>query len=179
MLKQILIISILILSSLVVNSNKLTKRKEVFLKEITVISHKIIPDSIIQHIKDYEQFRAKSYYLGKAHYIGYGHLIRSNETFDSITEQQATNILIQDFLEIYNIINKETKLLFLKKNEKIALTMLAYNVGYYKIKKWRLWDSIVNKRDCSIWLNYCYFNQKKHLGLYKRRLFEYKLFIKN
>lgn len=154
-------------------SNRIYKRIE--LKQL---NHIVIPEQIIKHVKKYESYSGIKYYLNKDVYIGYGHKIKKNEQFDSITESQATELLIKDFLINYEIINKKLNNLHinLNQNQKLALTLLAYNCGPYKVFKWNLFDSIINNKDCTIWLEYCYFNNKRHKNLFKRRLFEYNLF---
>ena len=151
------------------------------LNVIHVISKRTypIPLEIINHIKRYESFSPIRYSLAINNtpesrvYIGYGHSIRKGEIFpDIISEKEATRILIQDYLEVLNITKKEVKGI----NKQYAVAMLAYNCGYFKIKKWKLWDSIQVNGDCSKWLEYCKFNKKIHKGLLERRTFEYEYF---
>lgn len=147
------------------------KRKEVIEK----YSHiELIDSYIIDHIKEYEQFKSKPYKLGGFWLIGYGHLITKNEKFTTITEEEATRLLMKDLLN--NIKINRVVVKYSNFNQLLAISLLTYNVGVGKFQSYKLFDSINENKDCSIWLNYCYFNNKKHKKLLERRKFEYELF---
>lgn len=180
-MKKLLIIPLLLVY-LTTNTSEY-KRKEVILDEIVVKSYRL-PQYIIDHIKEYESFSPVKYKLSTNNiigyfttYIGYGHAVVEGEVFkDTISELEAEELLVKDFNNIKNIINRSGNLEMLTDKQILAISLLAYNCGPYKIKKWSLWDSIIKGGDCSIWLNYCFFNKKRHKGLKRRREFEYKLF---
>ena len=169
------LISIIIFLCLTIQLNSYSfKRKEVV--SINLIDNLL--NQAINHIKEYECFKSKPYLLNKRWYIGYGHLILKNETFTSITEEEATTLLIKDLNSNMNINNLNFEgVIDLKYNQLLAISLLTYNVGVSKFKSFDLCDSIVENKDCSIWINYCYFKNKKHKKIMERRKFEYKLFI--
>ena len=61
--------------------------------------------------------------------IGYGHLIKQGEDFSNgITEEQATELLLQDIKNAENAVNKVI-LVPLSQNQFDALVIFAYNIG--------------------------------------------------
>lgn len=168
------LISTLIFLCLTIQLNSYTFKR----KEVISINHKNnLLIEVTEHIKKYECYRSKPYVLNKKWYIGYGHLILHNENFTSIDENEATKLLIKDLQSNININNLNFEgVIDLKYNQLLAISLLTYNIGVTKFKTYDLYDSIMNKKDCSIWLKYCHFRSKKHKKLLERRIFEYKLF---
>lgn len=179
-MKKVIFLFISLLHSL---STYSPNTRDVLLDEVVITSTRLypIPLEIINHIKSHESFSPTRYSLAINNtkesriYIGYGHSIRKGERFpNTISEKMATELLVKNYLEVFNIVKQEV----VGRNRQHGVAMLAYNVGYWKLKKWRLWDSIQSNGDCSKWLEYCYFNGEPHDGLLERRTFEYNYFKK-
>ena len=183
-MKKLIILTSLLLVGLTTN-NKV--RKEVSLQEIVIKERRIwtvknLPDSVIEHIKYHEKYMPEPYRLGedKSLYIGYGHQILPGERYEYITEEKATELLKKDLIKNINsmIVVYKNKNPQLSSNQLLALGMLGYNCGPYKILKWSLHDSIMSNGDCSIWVRYCCFNGKPHKKIRQRRIFELSIYNK-
>lgn len=83
----------------------------------------------LAHIKGWEGFKP-SVYLDSAGKptIGYGHLIKPYESFTTITEAQASQMLAQDVSEAENGVNRLVKVA-LTQSQFDALVSFVFNVG--------------------------------------------------
>lgn len=83
----------------------------------------------LAHIKGWEGYRSRRYLdaAGKPT-IGYGHLLKLHENFDTVTEAQATALLLADVASAEAAINKGVTAR-LTQNQFDALVSFAYNVG--------------------------------------------------
>ena len=95
------------------------------------------------------------------------------------TRLDALKILQMRIDSIYNKVGKEAPIL--TRNQKLAVTSLVYNIGFAKLKKMRLWQSIKQgKTNFQDWIEVCYFTHKgkkvKSANLRKSRQFEIELF---
>jgi len=87
----------------------------------------------IDLIKRFEGFSATSYKDASGYSIGYGHFILPGENLSRITEDQATQLLIQDTSKAQNaVINYVT--VPLTQNQNDALVSLIYNIGINAFK---------------------------------------------
>lgn len=151
-----------------------------------VVDSTLIEDSLynsaIDHIKDYEGYRAHIYIDNDgAETVGYGHHIKDNEFFlTPMTEGEADKLLRCDFnhrIETVEEIHGDT----LPYCKKIAITLLLYNIGSTKYRK----STVRKKVDLylppdKIWVKYCHYRKDgvmvAHPKLRERREFELKMY---
>jgi lysozyme len=90
----------------------------------------IISEDAVKLVKEFEGLRLRSYPDENGYpTIGYGHKILPGEKFDEpITEQQASELLIQDMQSAANHVDKTCGAL-LTGNQFDACVSLAYNIG--------------------------------------------------
>lgn len=138
-----------------------TQIKSYFRKSITLIKH-------------FETFKSEPYELNNKFYNGYGFLILEPA---NISKDDANKLLIDKFTNLHNEIKKDVY------NEKKAylLTLIAYNIGLYKLKSYDIYKKAnVKKYNFDIdYLNINKFNGKIHKGLNDRRLKELNTINKN
>ena len=143
-----------------------------------------LSDDLINFLASYEGFSSVPY--GGADYqnriIGYGHVIRDNEKFTSLTECEAKNLLKKDLKSTVNLVLNITKGLNLSQNRFEALVSFAYNCGSGALGRSTLLKDIKNeasdekiKEDFLVW-SYC--NGVKLKDLMNRRLDEWEIFSK-
>ncbi|MFN5351138.1 MAG: lysozyme [Alphaproteobacteria bacterium] len=134
----------------------------------------------IEIIKHFEGFSSTPY-LCPAGYktIGYGHLIKANENFTSITLTEAEELLIKDLRKaensVINLINTT-----LHENQFSALVSFVYNLGGGALQGSTLRMKI-NRGETNVeneFLKWVYANGKKLRGLLNRRIAEAELFAK-
>lgn len=85
----------------------------------------------INRIKKLEGFSAKAYPDAGGHSIGYGHYIQSNEAHllkATLTDAQATKIMMADIKPLEAQINRDSRLKF-NQNQFDAMIELGYNIG--------------------------------------------------
>lgn len=135
----------------------------------------------ITHLKEYEGFRSHMYYdVDGSKTIGYGHHFRNNEDFISITESEATEILVEDLKRKIDYVEEHTDL---RDNQSLALGLFAFNLGtgnFDKAISGGLLDNIHRITD------YCHYKVtengetivKKSQKLYERRQFELYLYTR-
>jgi len=124
-------------------------------------------DQAIETIKEYELYRAKPYELFGHKYIGYGHLIREGERYESLTEEQATELLKKDFNKGLSYVDKFAR--GAAKNKKLVLACYVYNCGIGSLLK----SGLI--KDISKYESTNFINGKKHVKLAERRKKELKL----
>ncbi|MGL5149361.1 MAG: SH3 domain-containing protein [Clostridium sp.] len=144
-----------------------------------------ISTGLINFIKAYEGFRAEPYYCAAGVLtIGYGHAIRPGESFTSITEAQATELLIQDLQSFQNGTNRILKNRNIKANQQQfdALVSFAYNLGVYGLET----SDVINMLASGNYTNeslriemelYINGNGVPLLGLRNRRWDEWQMFV--
>jgi lysozyme len=134
----------------------------------------------IEIIKHFEGF-SPTPYLCPAGYktIGYGHLIKANENFTSITLTEAEELLIKDLRKaensVINLIHTT-----LHENQFSALVSFVYNLGGGALQGSTLRMKI-NRGEINVeneFLKWVYANGKKLRGLLNRRIAEAELFAK-
>jgi lysozyme len=138
-------------------------------------------------IKQFEGFKSKSYNdVGGKPTIGYGHLIKSGESFTTVTPQEAIDLLKYDTLKAVSCVNEVVKVQ-LTQNHFDALVSLTYNIGNTNFRnstllkklninkfqeasdQFLIWNKVRNPKTKE--LEFCQ-------GLYNRRLKEKELFDK-
>lgn len=82
----------------------------------------------LEIIKQFEGFSATPYPDHKGYSVGYGHLIKAGETLDSVTREQAEELLLGDVAWAEQAVRTAVKV-DLDQNEFDALVSLAYNIG--------------------------------------------------
>lgn len=138
----------------------------------------ITPNTVVL-IKEFEGLSLKPYRdSGGAYTIGYGHLIRSDEHFTSITKQQAETLLLQDIVAAATILNREVKQP-LTRHERGALISLIFNIGSYQFKTSTL-RKLLNQGDmrraATEFHRWNKVDGRIIKGLARRRQAEYRLF---
>jgi lysozyme len=140
----------------------------------------ILLDSCINHLKSYEGFREHIYKDNDGTpTIGYGHHISKEEVFEtSITEQEATKILIKDFKKKLKWVNKNHKL---EKNKSYAIALFCFNIGEGKFRRSTLRKLILKDEPIeSEIVKWKWFrhkgNLKENKKLKERRLFELNMY---
>lgn len=89
----------------------------------------------IDLIKNSESFSPVPYLCpAKKWTIGYGHVILANEHFDSITEQEAEELLRQDIGATESCINNSVTV-SLSQNQFDALVSFVFNIGCAAFKQ--------------------------------------------
>lgn len=141
-----------------------------------------ISDSGIDFIADYESFYSKPYrgldYQNET--IGYGHVITERESFESLTEAEAKDLLRKDLNYFVNSVNTMLDGTHLSQNQFDALISFAYNCGTNALKSSTLLKDIKTGADAETlkkdFLMWCNCNGKRALGLYRRRYDEFEIY---
>ena len=142
-----------------------------------------ISESGINFIADYEDFYAKPYrgldYQNET--IGYGHVIRSGESFTSLTQDGAKALLRKDLSSFVSIVNGFICGLDLSQNQFDALISFSYNCGVTALQTSTLLKDIKTGADAeTIRYDFCMFkmcNGKAELGLWRRRMDEADIYL--
>lgn len=134
----------------------------------------------IELVKKFEGF-SPSVYLCPAGYptIGYGHIVRPEEKFSTITEKEAEDLLIQDLLKFEMLIIKSLPV-ELPPLSLDAITSFVYNVGFYAFRASTLRKKLIRKEFLDAageFLRWVYAGGKKLKGLVLRRQAEQELFL--
>lgn len=134
----------------------------------------------IDIIKYFENFKSKPYLCpaGKPT-IGYGHVIRKDEIFSEITEQEGLELLFKDVSEVEELISKIIKIP-INNNQLSALVCLVFNIGIGRFQKSTLLNKLNSGNIMSAadeFLNWSYCNHIRLLGLVRRRGVERILFL--
>lgn len=133
----------------------------------------------LELIKKYEGFSPKKYLCpaGKPT-IGYGHVIQSGETYTTLTEKEALELLDQDADVAENTVNNLVKVP-LNQNQFDALVSLVYNWGSGRFLRSQLLQNINNRNYTGVTLGFLKINKIKGVisrGLTNRRIAEANLF---
>lgn len=142
-----------------------------------------ISESGINFIADYEDFYAEPYrgldYQNQT--IGYGHVIRSGESFASLTKEEAKALLRKDLAAFVSIVNGFISGLNLNQNQFDALISFSYNCGVTALQTSTLLKDIkAGADDETIRNDFCMFkfcNKKPELGLWRRRMDEADIYL--
>jgi len=142
------------------------------------MSYNISPEGI-NFIADYESFYAEPYrgLDSQNQTIGYGHVIKIAENLESITSDEAKDLLKKDLDSFVYLVNTMVLGLSLSQNQFDAMVSFVYNCGVIALKNSTLLKDIragatdeTIKKDFLMWSN-C--NEKRALGLYRRRFDEF------
>lgn len=128
----------------------------------------------------YEGFRDKIYddVAGKAT-IGYGHLLKPGEHYNTITKEQATELLREDVGEAENGVNHLVHVL-LHQGQFDALVSFVYNLGYTNFAKSSLLWEINAEHHYEVPTQLCRWHKaggKPVKGLLLRRIAEAEMYI--
>lgn len=141
-------------------------------------------ENAVAFIAEHEGFSAAAYrgadYQNQT--IGYGHVIEPGESFQSLTQPQAMDLLKSDLTPYVESVNKEFSDTNLTQNQKDALVSFSYNLGaniwsetpqlVSDIKSGATADTL---KEDFLRCDNC--NGAELTGLRNRRLDEYNLFI--
>lgn len=98
----------------------------------------------IKFIEGFEGFSATVYPdVGGRNTVGFGHLIKPGETFDTITQDQASALLGQDLLVAENAVNNLVTVT-LNQNQFDALVDFTYNLGAGNLRTSHLLAAVNN-----------------------------------
>jgi GH24 family phage-related lysozyme (muramidase) len=143
------------------------------------MSYEQLVDTCVVHLKKYEGFKSTPYFDASGNKcIGYGHLIKNGEEFNTLTRQQASNLLKKDFLRIVSIIQKDTDL---SGSKLLAVSLFSYNMGIGYFYKSSLYKAILKNDPIDKYIikySYYYKGKKpiKSSKLTERRQFELWLY---
>ncbi len=132
----------------------------------------------IEFIKSFEGLRLHSYKVSprdKYYTIGYGHYGKDVTANQTISEQYATNLLVQDLAKAEAHVNSYDKKYHWNQNEFDALVSFAYNVG--NIHQLTAYGTRDKKTIANKILQYTKSNGIVLQGLVRRRNREQKLFL--
>jgi len=141
-----------------------------------------ISDNGLNFISDYESFYATPYrgLDSQNQAIGYGHVIQISEHFESVTSDEAKDLLKKDLDSFIYLVNTMVLGLSLSQNQFDALVSFSYNCGVTALNNSTLLKDIRSgatdetiKDDFLMWSN-C--NKKRALGLYRRRYDEFEMY---
>ena len=127
-----------------------------------------------------ESIRLKAYRDGAGYKtIGIG---TRTKDLDTITLEQAFDFMHLKFAKFYDIV--DTEFPNHERHEKLAITLLAYNIGINKLKALGQWDRIKNRSEDAVhmWKKYIYYldyrtnEYEPSLNLIKARRFEVALY---
>ena len=141
-----------------------------------------ISDNGFNFIADYESFYPEPYrgLDSQNQTIGYGHVIKIAENFESVTSDEAKDLLKKDLDSFVYLVNTMVLGLSLSQNQFDALVSFVYNCGVTALNNSTLLKDIragvtdeIIKEDFLMWSN-C--NEKFALGLYRRRFDEFEMY---
>ena len=151
--------------------------------EISSTSTKLdISDCGINFIADYEDYYATPYrgLDSQNQTIGYGHVITSEENFDTLTEEEAKALLQKDLQSFVQLVNNMVIGLNLKQCQFDSLISFSYNCGANSLKYSSLLKDIKSCADDEAikddFLKWIYCNKERALGLYRRRYDEFEMY---
>jgi GH24 family phage-related lysozyme (muramidase) len=141
-----------------------------------------ISENGINFIADYEDFYATPYkgLDSQNQTIGYGHVITYGEHFENLTEAEAKALLENDLKNFVYLVNTMISGLNLTQYQFDSLVSFSYNCGVTALNNSTLLKNIkagapdeTIKEDFLMW---CYCNNERALGLYRRRYDEFELY---
>lgn len=136
----------------------------------------------VKFIKAFENLALKPYLCPAGHLtIGYGHLIRDDENFLCITEDQAEELFIKDLNKSENIIIRLTNV-SLKQNQFDSLVSFVFNIGGAAYQRSTLRSKLNRREEVEViakeFLRWVYVRGQIMPGLVKRRHCESALFMR-
>lgn len=132
---------------------------------------------VIEEVKKAESLKLNLYKCPAGqNTIGYGHMLRKEESFTSITKQQADCLLIKDFNEVFNYLDKS-----LPYPKRLAIAKFCFNIGIGKYNRSKLKKAVDTKQPIdSIIIQYCYYKANgkyiKSDWLLEQRKFELNIY---
>ncbi len=130
-------------------------------------------------VKEFEGFLPTPYVCPGGHQtIGYGHRIREDESFTSITLEEAEVLLDRDLAEAALQMHREIRVP-LTDGQKLALIDFVFNLGIGQARESTLFRLVNERRFAEAALQFerwVYASGKKLDGLAKRRVWERSLF---
>ena len=160
----------------IVSSRSLTESRTVTQDIIKVTT---ISENCINLIKKYEGYKLKAYLnKGESYYtIGYGHHGQDVRAGQTITEEQANQLLISDLEYYSNYVLNYCNYLDLTQNELDALVSFTYNTGVGNLQKLTKYQTRTKQEIAEHFLGYVNKGSIYENGLTKRRIEEKNLFL--
>ena len=139
-----------------------------------------IADKGLNLIKAFESFRAKKYICAGGYpTVGYGHVIRPGETFTTLSESEASDLLAKDVGVAERAVLRLIKVP-LSYGQFDALVSFTFNLGSGALQRSTL-RSKVNRGEyieaSGVFGKYIFAGGKKRKGLVRRREAERLLFL--
>lgn len=160
----------------IVSSRSLTESRIIIedIIEVTTIS-----ENCINLIKKYEGCKLQAYLnKGESYYtIGYGHHGKDVRAGQTITEEQANQLLISDLEYYSNYVLNYCNYLDLTQNELDALVSFTYNTGVGNLQKLTKYQTRTKQEIAEHFLGYVNKGSIYENGLTKRRIEEKNLFL--
>lgn len=162
-----------------ISSRGLEESRQIIETEEDIVVVTTISDNCINLIKKYEGLRLTAYLNeGEQYYtIGYGHHgfdVKENQT---ITEEQAEELLVADLQGYSNYVLKYCEYLNLTQNELDALVSFTYNAGLGNLQKLTNNKTRTKEEIAEHFLGYINKGSIYEDGLTKRRTEERNLFL--
>lgn len=155
----------------------------IYVEKTVYIDTSYIYDEAIEHLKEYEGFRAKVYIdTDGSKTIGYGHHLRKNENWSYVSEEKATDILKKDLDRRIDFVNENYEV---NSYQALALGMLGFNLGTGRLSNYIKKDKLLEGDNINKILNYCHYKTytsdgtcivKTSSSLKERRQFELHIF---
>jgi GH24 family phage-related lysozyme (muramidase) len=144
------------------------------------MTHRFVNVRGLELIKHFEGFSAKPYVCPGGYLtIGYGHKIKANEIFTSISKNIGENILSKDLAWAEQAVINYIRV-SLNDNQFASLVSFTFNLGAAALQRSTLRQKLnygyYYDSACEF-LNWIYVRGKKNLGLNRRRLAEMNLFL--
>jgi len=106
----------------------------------------ILSDEGEELLKHLEGYKEKPYLdSGGRASIGYGHMIRKGELFTSISEQEATNLLLLDIEPIEDFLNENLRSI-ITQNQFDALVIFIFNIGIEAFSESHVYEYLKNRQ---------------------------------
>lgn len=147
-----------------------------------------ISNNGVKFIANYEGFSPTPYrgQDSQNETIGYGHVIQPGESFTSLTESEARDLLKNDLLNFVNGVNSLTNQVDLNSNQFDALVSFSYNCGVHTLAESQLLKDInadaspeTLKDDFTKYIHTIDENGERieSLGLWRRRMDEWEVYV--
>jgi lysozyme len=137
-------------------------------------------DPAIRLIKKYEGLKLRPYICaGGKNTIGYGHVIRPNENFHHINEDQAHNLLVRDIRDAEEAMIRFVKVP-LNNNQRCALISFIFNLGPGNFQRSTLLEVVNQAKHLDApeqFIRWTFAGGRRLLGLMRRRVEEAMLYV--
>lgn len=142
--------------------------------------HFSVSKNAIDLIKSFEGFSSIEYLCpSKVRTIGYGHVLKSDEQINKLSQESAHELLLKD-LKIYEFAVSKLISIYLTQGEFDALVSFCFNLGIGALQRSTLRQKINRNEHNEVekeFLRWVYIKGKICLGLINRRKAEVALYF--